>query len=126
MIKTVSPRCLTAFATLLLALGLVTSAQAQTTGPITLLDDAYATLAQCDHDYKGHRVHAMKQIDKAIHELGGRVSGHGHGREPQGTSDAQLRAAEGLLQEVSASLPKKALKHVDEAMDQLKTALAVK
>ena len=71
-------------ATLMLIFGLVTSGHAQTSGAFTLLDDAYATLSQADHDYKGHRVKAMKQIELAVRELGGKISGKGRGHEPQG------------------------------------------
>ena len=91
-----------------------------------LLDDAYATLAQAKHDYLGHRVRAMKQIELALGEAGGKVTGNGRSLESQGTSDAQLRAAIGLLQQASAGLSKKALRHVDMAIQQLNTALAVK
>lgn len=125
-------------AILLLALGLATQAHAQTaahpkaaraearaqSGNATiLLDDAYATLAQAKHDYDGHRVHAMKQIELAIGVEGGRVSGHGNARESQGTSDAQLRAAEGLLNEARGNVSKKGLRHVDHALEQLQVAL---
>jgi len=113
-------------AVLLLAFGLVTRAYAQSTGSTTLLDDAYATLAQAKHDYNGHRVRAMKQIDAALGEIGGKVSGHGKNREPQGTSDAQLRGAESLLRQASAGLSPKALKHVNAAITQINDGLAVK
>ena len=112
--------------TLLLAFGLVTSAHAQSANSIALLDDSYATLAQAKHDYKGHRVRAMKQIELALGEAGGKVSGHGKVHESQGTSDAQLRAAQGLLREASAGLSKKALKHVNDAIGQINTALSIK
>src|SRR5579864_2633253 len=102
-------------ATLLLVFGFVTPAHAQ--NAVVLLDDAYATLAQAKHDYKGHRVRAMKQIELALGEAGGKVSGHGHPHEPQGTSDAQLKAAEALLREASGSMSKKGLKHVDAAVE---------
>jgi hypothetical protein len=119
-------RYATLLATLLLAFGLVTCAQAQAASPVTLLDDAYATLAQAKHDYKGHRVRAMKQIELALGEKGAKVSGNGRNREPQGTSDAQLRAAQALLQEAAPQLSGKALKHVDSAISQINTALAIK
>ncbi len=112
-------------ATLLLAFGLVSRGQAQSTGNFALLDDAYATLAHADHDYKGHRVDAMKQIKAALGEIGAKVSGKGRGREPQGTSDAQLRAAKELLQQTSG-LPAKALKHVNKAISQINVALDIK
>jgi hypothetical protein len=118
-------RCSMLLATILLALGLVTRGQAQSTGNFTLLDDAYATLAKADHDYKGHRVMAMKQIEAALGEIGAKVSGKGKGHEPQGTSDAQLRAARGLLQQ-TAGLPAKALKHVNNAIGQINVALDIK
>jgi hypothetical protein len=112
--------------TLLLALGLATRAQAQANPNAALLDDAYATLAQADHDYKGHRAKAMEQIKLGLKELGTDVSGHGKGREPQGTSDVQLRAALGLLQQAQGNLTGKPLKHVNNAIGQLNTALAIK
>jgi hypothetical protein len=119
-------RYATLLATVLLAFGLVTHGRAQVNTTITTLDDAYATLAEANHDYKGHRVHAMKQIEMAVKELGGAISGHGKGREPQGTSDAQLQAAQTLLQQATGSLSGKALKHVNAAIAQITEALAVK
>jgi hypothetical protein len=119
-------RYATLLAALLLVFGLVTRSQAQTASPITTLDDAYATLVQANHDYKGHRVKAMKQIELAVQELGGKISGKGRGHEPQGTSDAQLRAAQALLQQAAGGLSKKALKHVNAAIEQLNIALSIK
>ena len=116
----------TLLATLLLALGLVTRGQAQGNTTTAALDDAYATLAQANHDYKGHRVHAMGQIELALKELGGSISGHGRGHEPQGTSDAQLKAARGLLQEAGIGLTGKPLKHVNKAIEQINVALSIK
>jgi hypothetical protein len=113
-------------AALFLVFGLVTRSQAQTASPIAALDDAFATLAQANHDYKGHRAKAMKQIELAVRELGGKISGKGKGHEPQGTSDAQLRAAQSLLQQAAAGLSKKPLKHVNAAIEQLNIALSIK
>ena len=116
----------TFLAAIFLALGLSTRVHAEAYSSIGLLDDAYATMAQCNHDYKGHRVLAMKQIDKAIRELGGRISGHGHGHEAQGTSDAQMAAARDLIQQASVGLPKKALRHANMALQQINVALSIK
>jgi hypothetical protein len=116
----------TLLAALLLAFGLVTRGQAQNNSNVATLEEAYATLAQADHDYKGHRAEAMKQIKMAAKELGGEISGHGKKHEPQGTSDAQLKAAQGLLQQASTGLAGKALKHVNKAIAELNTALAIK
>lgn len=116
----------TLLATLLLAFGLVTRGQAQTNNNVALLEDAYATLAQADHDYKGHRAKAMVQIKRAVKELGAHISGNGKGHEPQATSDAQLKAALAILQQVSPGLSGKPLKHVNNAIADINTALAIK
>ncbi|HXR48593.1 MAG TPA: hypothetical protein VN784_14245 [Candidatus Limnocylindrales bacterium] len=115
----------TLLAILLLVFGLVTTTQAQTNSS-ALLNDAYATLAQAKHDYKGHRVRAMKQIEAALGELGGKISSTGRNHEPQGTSDAQLRAAQGLLEQARAGLSGKALKHVQAAISQISIALSIR
>jgi hypothetical protein len=119
-------RCSTLLATVLLAFGLVAPAHAQSANATALLDDAYATLAQAKHDYKGHRVRAMKQIEAALGVVGAKVSGKGRNHEPQGTSDAQMRAALSLLQQASAGLSGKALKHVNAAITQINDGLAIK
>jgi len=118
-------RCGWLAAVLLLA-GWVVSARAEGTSSVVLLNDAYATLAQADRDYKGHRVQAMKQIELALNELGGKISSRGKGREPQGTSDAQLRAARTLLQQATGELSGKSLKHVKEACNQVNVALDIR
>jgi len=91
-----------------------------------LLNDAYATLAQAKHDYKGHRVKAMKQIELALGEVGAKVAKTAKNHEPQGTSDAQLRAAESLLQQAKAGLSGKALQHANAAIKQINEALSVR
>ena len=113
-------------AALLLALGLVTRAAEQPANAVGLLDDAYATIAQGKHDYKGHRVRAMEQIKLATEALGGSISGKGKARESQMTSDVQLKAAVGLLQQAVPSLTGKPLKHVNNAIQQLVDALSTK
>jgi hypothetical protein len=112
--------------TVLLAFSFVAPVHAGTAGSINLLNDAYATLVQANHDYKGHRVRAMKQIEAALNVLGEKISGQGRGHEPQSTSDAQLRAAQALLQQAGAGLTGKALKHVNEAASQISTALSIR
>ena len=91
-----------------------------------LLVQAYTTLGQADHDYKGHRVAAMKQIEAAAKLLGVSVRGDGRGHEKQGVSDAQLRTAQGLLQQALPGLSGKPLKHVNRALQQLAIALSIK
>ncbi|HEV2438340.1 MAG TPA: hypothetical protein VG077_20315 [Verrucomicrobiae bacterium] len=118
-------RTSTLLAIILLVSGLVTRAQAQTSSA-ALLNDAYATLAQARHDYKGHRVRAMKQIEAALGEIGGKISSKGRNHEPQGTSVARLSAAQGLLKQASVGLSGKALKHVQAAIKQISIALSIR
>jgi hypothetical protein len=91
-----------------------------------LLVQAYTTLGQADHDYKGHRVAAMKQIEAAAKLLGVSVRGDGKAHEKQGVSDAQLRTAQVLLQQAIPGLSGKPLKHVNKALQQLSIALSIK
>ena len=94
--------------------------------PVELLRQAYLTLERADHDYKGHRAEAMKQIHAAGKVLGVNFHGDGKGHEQQGISDEQLRVAEGLLQQASTGLNGKALKHVQAAEKQISIALSIK
>jgi hypothetical protein len=119
-------RCPTVLAAILLAFSLVTPVHAQPASSATLLEDAYATLGQAKHDYKGHRVKAMKQIEMALNGSGWKVKGTGKVHEPQATSDDQLRSAENLLEQARGGLSGKALKHVDNAIAQINDALAIK
>ncbi len=91
-----------------------------------LLRQAYAMLSVADHDYKGHRVRAMKQIEEAAKVLGVSLRGDGKGHEPQGASDTQLRSAAALLQQASASLHGHGLEHIKLAYEQLNVALAIR
>jgi len=92
-----------------------------------LLTQAYAALAAADHDYDGHRVAAMKSVEAAAKELGVSIKGNGPGHERQRTSDEQVRAAQGLLQQAStAGLPPKVQKHIEKAIEHINAALGVK
>ena len=93
---------------------------------IGLLDQAYGLLRTADHDYKGHRVHAMHLIEAAARELGGTLSGGGKGHEQQATSDSQLHSAQSLLQQAVGGLIGKPRNHVASAIKQLNIALSIK
>lgn len=96
----------------------------------SLLAEAYATLERADHDYKGHRAKAMEQIEAAGKVLHLNLRGDGHGHEKQGVSDEQLRAAEGILNQIKSELAGKknnaVLGHVNKALVQLSIALKIK
>lgn len=128
----------TFLAALLMAFGLVTRVQAQhsttnttiadnASASVAALNDAYATLAQIIHPYKGHRETAMKQIEAAVKELGGTINTHhAKAHEPHGTADVQLKAALSLLQHVSTGHSAKALADVKAAITEINDALANK
>jgi hypothetical protein len=103
---------------------------APTSDEINLLKQAYATLAMADHDYKGHRVKAMKAIEAACKSFGLDVTGSGKGHEQQGISDAQLKQAQQDVQQASsiaAGLDQtKVVKHLEKAISEIGIALTIK
>jgi len=114
-------------ATIFLALGLIAPLPAHAAiSNTSLMEDAYATLGSAKHDYKGHRVKAMKQIEAAFNESGWKIKGIGKVHESQATSDVQLRSARSLLQQAGVGLSGKAQLHVNNAIAQIDDALAIK
>ena len=99
---------------------------AQPASPASLLRQAYVTLSVADHDYKGHRAEAMKQIEAAAKLLNMNIHGDGKGHERQGVSDEQLRIARGMLEQARPTLSGKVLKHVDKAINQINIALKIR
>lgn len=95
-------------------------------GAGALLTQAYATLSMADHDYRGHRVAAMKQIELAGKLLGVNVRGDGRVREKQGISDAQMRTAQSLLQQATSGLAPRPLKHVNKAIEHITIGLQIR
>jgi hypothetical protein len=95
-----------------------------------MLHRAYRILATGDHDYKGHRVKAMRQIEAAAKLLGLDLSGDLKDRQPQVLSDDKLREASGLLSNVLGSAEvkneKRISKHITEAINQLGIALSIR
>jgi hypothetical protein len=90
------------------------------------LAEAYGLMKRADHDYKGHRARAMHQVEAAARLLGEGLGGDGRGHEAQGTSDDQLREAQSVLKGACGKIAGLALKHVEEAIGQLSTALSVR
>jgi hypothetical protein len=121
-----------------------------------VLLQAYVLLAAADHDYNGHRGKAMgatkaaldivdhvafhngnvqqkiraKQQESAAAQAKRAAKAAGTVHEPQAVSDAQLRAAAALLQEVIPSLAthkgKRALGHAENALKEIGIALRVR
>ena len=95
-----------------------------------MLHHAYRILASGDHDYKGHRAAAMKQVKAAADLLGLDLRGDDKDRESQPLSDARLREARGYLVSVLDSSEvkneKKISNHINAAIRQIDTALSVR
>jgi hypothetical protein len=108
---------------LALILGLAVNAYA---APVDLLSQAYGELSSADHDYKGHRIAAMRQVAASARLLGVKLGGDSRVREKQGISDDHLRVAQGLLQQAAGGLSGKPLKHILAAERQLSIALSIR
>jgi hypothetical protein len=95
-----------------------------------MLHRAYRILATGDHDYKGHRVRAMHQIEAAAKLLGLDLSGDLKDRQPQVLSDDKMREASGLISSVLNSAAVKdqtrIVKHLTDAVNQINAGLSVK
>jgi hypothetical protein len=95
-----------------------------------MLRSAYLILATGDHDYKGHRVRAMHQIEAAAKLLGMNISGDAKDKQSQPLSDAKLREAQGLLQSVlgasEVKSQKRVTKHITEAINHINIALSIR
>ncbi len=95
-----------------------------------MLRSAYLILATGDHDYKGHRVKAMHAVEAAAKLLGMDFSGDVKNRQPQVLSDDKLREAGGLLSNVLGSSEvkdqRRIARHINEAINQINTALSIR
>jgi hypothetical protein len=90
------------------------------------LRHAYWLLEQADHDYKGHRAKAMKQIKKAGDIIGMDLHGEGYGGTHQPWSDERLREARGLLEDVVEPTGVHEHEHIRAAIKELDRALEIK
>jgi hypothetical protein len=94
---------------------------------VQALRQAYIILSSADHDYDGHRIKAMHQIEDACDILGTDIRGDGKGHEPQGASDQQMRQAFQILEQaqtISQSQHQSDVaKHIREAIRQINLAL---
>lgn len=92
-----------------------------------MLRRAYRILATGDHDYDGHRVKAMHEIEAAGKLLDMDLGGDLKDRTPQALSDDKLLDAKGLIVQVQGAAEvkdqKKITRHLTEAIHQIDTAL---
>lgn len=99
-------------------------------GEVAVLQAAYYTLSRADHDYKGHRVKAMHEIQAGCKLLGADPTGDASGKEPQGTSDDQLRTAQRMLMSIRPTAVSanqaQLVQHIDNAVNQINVALSIK
>jgi hypothetical protein len=121
-----------------------------------ILREAYILMAAANHNYDGHRVKAMHQVEEAVGILDKSIFKKGTNgqrvlalkediaaaqakfiaqhsakeHEPQALSDLQMREAGAMLLNVRGALEKnqqgKVLHHVDEAIKQVNIALKIR
>lgn len=98
--------------------------------PARLLQQAYFALSLADHDYKGHRVAAMRAVSAAGQHLGMNLRGDGKGREPRALSDKHLVEAQRLIHKARVILApgpnKKIVRNLDHAIKQINIALSIR
>jgi hypothetical protein len=120
------------FCTLVLTmvLALAFGVRAYAEPPREELAHAYYHLKFADHDYGGHRVAAMQEIEAAGHELGINLGGEGIGEERQWKSDRKLEEARRLLHHAREKLEAhdrdRVAGHVERAIHEIDMALTVK
>lgn len=92
-----------------------------------LMIQAYDILASSDHDYDGHRLKAMHQVEAAAKLLGVKLHGDAKDRQKQVISDDKMREAQGMLEKVlnnsEVKSQDKISKHVSEAVHQISLGL---
>lgn len=95
-----------------------------------MLQRAYLILSTGDHDYKGHRVKAMRAVENAASLLHVKLGGDLKDHEKQVLSDEKLREARGLLEQVLGAAEvkneKRISRHIQTAITHLNTALSIK
>jgi hypothetical protein len=106
---------------------------------VAKLHEVKVLLERADHDYKGHRAAAVKEITAAIHTLHPHhkpatgKGGKGGNNEPQALSDAQLKQSikdletiQGHLDRAATAPAAKASASLGKAMKELNIALEIK
>jgi len=105
-----------------------TGAPAET--PRGELVHAYVLLKLANHDYGGHRLRAMEELESAGKTLGLELKGEGSEHERQRKSDEHLVEARRLLQHAREKLEardrERAAERVDLAIKQIDLALLVR
>jgi hypothetical protein len=95
-----------------------------------MMISAYDILASSDHDYGGHRVKAMRQVEAAAKSLGVNLHGDDHDRQHQVVSDEKMQSAANMLSRVLENAEVKGQprisKHIADAIDQINRGLAKK
>ena len=97
---------------------------------VMLLRNVYMHLSVADHDYKGHRVGAMKVVAAAGDSLGVNLRGDADAHETQASSDDQLKTAEALIEQAQQIAQGggqgKVLSHLGKAIQEINKALSFK
>ena len=95
-----------------------------------MLRRAYHILATGDHDYKGRRAKAMKEVATAGDLLGMDLHGGEKDHERQVLSDEKMREAKHLLERVldaaEVKNEKRISRHIESAIAHIDKALEIK
>jgi hypothetical protein len=126
--KLTSPLLYLKLAVVGLAVTIGATAYAET--PREELAHAYRLLERADHDYEGHRVVAMREVEAAGKDLGIVLKGDLPDRERQWKSDEHMAEARRLLRHAREKLEERdrlrVAERVDKAIKELDVALKIK
>lgn len=110
-----------------LALALAFGASAYAESPREEVAHAHHLLKLANHDYGGHRVKAMKELEEAGHALHLEMGGNPPERERQWKSDEQLTEARRLLRDARDKLERedrdRVAARLDTAIEEIDRAL---
>jgi hypothetical protein len=90
---------------------------------------AFRLLKQANHDYDGHRIKAMAELEAAGHDMSLELGGDLPEAERQWKSDAQLQEARHLVREARDKMERedreRVAAHLDKAIKEIDAALKV-
>jgi hypothetical protein len=119
------------FVAAITAIGMLAVSRVQAIGPRDAVKEAYAALSVANHDYEGHRVEAMREVQAAGRIMGVDLRGQARGTETDRQSADHMRYARSMLQQArdqgdylnNKRDRDRVQQHINEAIREINAAL---